>query len=123
MLSGLNIWQHIYEYVDELFINIWKKILMKKRNRPADYDSRFNDHHKVPKSRWWTNVEDNKKRTLKTIHRAIHTIFVNDTTIEKIQRILDMDWSALQWDFVRDVKRILELYKWLEYHSHCKKDT
>ncbi len=78
-------------------------------------------HHRVPKSRWGTNTYDNIQKARVIDHRAIHQIFWTDTTIEKIERILQMDGSTLQGDFKRDVQRILNLYRGLEYHSHCIK--
>ena len=29
--------------------------------------------------------------------------------------------TALQVDFIRDIQRVLDLYRGLEYHSHCIK--
>jgi len=84
-------------------------------------DHKYSTHHKVCRSKWWTNAKDNLVRLKVVQHRALHTIFQDDTTVEKIKRILEMDLTTLQWDFVRDIERILDLYEWLEYHSHCKK--
>ena len=54
-------------------------------------------------------------------HRAIHSLFENATTIEKIRIILEMDRSVLQGDTLHDIERVLDLHDWLEYHSHCQK--
>ena len=82
---------------------------------------KYNHHHKVPKSRWWTNHWDNMERMRVNKHRALHHLFENKTVTEKIRTILEMDKSVLQGDLLRDIERILNLYEWLEYHSHCKK--
>jgi hypothetical protein len=39
------------------------------------------------------------------LHLAIHQVFENDTTIEKLKRIVAMDRSALRY---REVKDLLE---------------
>jgi hypothetical protein len=79
---------------------------------------KYSTHHKCCRSKWWTNEKDNLVKLKVVHHRALHTIFQNDTTIEKIRRILQMDATVIQWDFKRDIERILDLYDWLEYHSH-----
>ena len=84
---------------------------------------KYSNHHKVPRSRWGTNENDNRESLRVTQHQALHTLFENQTTIEKIETILNMDETVLQGDFLRDIQPILDLYKWLEYHSHCRKDS
>ena len=85
-------------------------------NRP---DRWHNNHHKIAKKIWWTNDPDNVDRREVYRHRALHTLFWVMSTVEKVEWILEDDISVLQGDFVRDLQRILDLYKWNEYHSHC----
>lgn len=77
-------------------------------------------HHICPTSRGGTDEYDNTKMIRDKKHRSLHILFANQTTCEKIRTILEMDKTALQWDFKRDIERILSLYDGLEYHTHVK---
>ncbi len=81
----------------------------------------YNDHHIVARSKWWNNHPDNIDRMRITEHRALHTLFDNFDTITKIEKILDMEDTVLQWDFLRDIRRVLDLYRWQIYHNHVKR--
>jgi len=94
---------------------------MKRRNRTSDYNNKYNNDHIVAKDIWWTNHPDNIQRILITYHRAKHTVFKTKSTVDKLLHILEEDLPALQWDFVRDVKHILEIHRWYEYHDHVIK--
>lgn len=80
-----------------------------------------NVHHKLPRSRWWNHEKDNLVNLKIKRHDALHNIFWNDTTAEKIARVLQMDIDVLQWDFVNDIMNILELYWNDTYHKHVTK--
>ena len=82
---------------------------------------KYNDHHKVPRSRNWNRDHDNIDRLKVTTHDAIHTLFWNSTFVEKINILINMDVKVLQWDFLRDIQRVLDLYDGLEYHNHVIK--
>ena len=92
--------------------------MSRRRNNPNKW---YNTHHKIAKNIWWTNDPDNLDKRDINHHRALHTLFWTQSTIEKIEWILEDDLSVLQWDFLRDIQRILKLHKWHEYHSHCIK--
>ena len=87
-----------------------------KRNR-----QNYSNHHKLPKNKGGTNHPDNIDRIRVVEHRAIHTLFADGDVNDKVRRILEDDRAVLQGDFIRDIQRVLALYKWLEYHSHIKK--
>jgi len=82
---------------------------------------RLTRHHLLPSSRKGSNDSDNILMLKEIPHNAFHIVFSNKTPSEQIMHILDMNHSALQGDFRRDIMEVLELYKDHEHHSHIVK--
>jgi len=91
------------------------------RHRTRTIDRTYTWHHLLCKSRWWTNEPENLSEIKDTVHRSIHILFCNDTFPEQIRRLIEINQSTLQGDFIQDINRILDLYKGLEYHDGIKK--
>lgn len=91
------------------------------QKRPKSSWEKMTRHHLLCSSRWGSNDSDNIKMLKSRIHRNWHQIFVNDVVSEQIRRILQMNESALQWDFCADIERILDLYDEDVYHPHIRK--
>lgn len=66
-------------------------------------------HHIVPRSKWGTWEKDNIKRLKVKTHEALHILFSNDTPQEQIQRLIQLNYTALTREFVSDITRILEI--------------
>ena len=80
----------------------------------------MNTHHILARKEWWSNEKDNKIELRENEHTALHILYGTKTTSDKIRKILEVDWKALQWDFVQDILRILDLYKGDIYQDWIK---
>ena len=85
-----------------------------KRNRPTV-------HHLLWKWAGGSNVAENKITLPEHKHRAIHLLFGIESIKWQIETLLELNTTALQWDYVRDIQIVLDLYKWEEYHANIKK--
>lgn len=82
---------------------------------------KLTSHHLLAKSKGGSGIQENRKGLSESYHRAFHRVFENDTPIEQIIRILEINDTCLQWDFKQDIIRILNLY-WKDiYHLWIKK--
>lgn len=66
-----------------------------------------NTHHIVPSSRWGSNVKINKVRLDTRHHAALHMLFNNWTPKEQIERLMNINCTALSEQFKHDVRMIL----------------
>jgi len=64
-------------------------------------------HHRLPRSRWWNNNYDNICVLKENKHRAFHLLFWNKLPHEQVQEILDINWCALNWEFIVDIETYL----------------
>ena len=67
----------------------------------------YDNHHILPRSRWWTNLNENIVRLDKRKHIALHMLFDNNTTSEQIKRIIDISTTCLTEDVKSDIIKIL----------------
>ena len=95
--------------------NITSNYLYSMRNKTKTV------HHLLAKSRNGSNDRENRVWLRETFHRAFHTVFQNDTPPEQIIRILELNESVFQGDFLNDIMKVLDLYKEDVYHSNIKK--
>lgn len=66
-------------------------------------------HHIVPRSKGWSWEKENIKRLKTKTHEALHILFSNDTPQEQIQRLIQLNYTALTREFVSDINRILQI--------------
>ena len=69
----------------------------------------FNKHHIVPRSKWWSNIDDNLIKIPIQVHNAIHLLFQNRTPAEQIKSILKINEKALTKDFKQSIFDIIRL--------------
>ena len=93
---------------------------MKKKTKYAP--KWYNRHHLLPQSRDGSNEPENIRTLKQTVHNAFHTVFANDTPAEQIKRLLRINRTVLQGDFIQDIERILDLYWEDIYHWWIKKN-
>lgn len=79
-------------------------------------------HHLLCTSRDWTSVPENILKIKARVHRAFHIIFDNATIPEQFEILLQINESAIQWDFAEDIRRILEIYWEDVYHCGVKRN-
>lgn len=71
-------------------------------------------HHIVPKSRSWTNKENNIIHISDHVHAAFHRVFANKMPHEQFAQLLSINWTALRDEFVQQINEILD-YSEREY--------
>lgn len=64
-------------------------------------------HHLLPRSKWWSNDPDNLLRTRVWVHSALHQVFANDTPIEQIKRLIQINSTCLTDWFKDDILNLL----------------
>lgn len=68
-------------------------------------DYKYSRHHILPRSRRWANVNANIEILRENYHRALHTLFANQTIAEQLITTINLSEKALR----EDVKqRLLE---------------
>jgi len=97
---------------------------MKKKRRDKKlnkYNESYNNHHLINKTRWWTDVDDNKKKTKVQLHNCLHTLFWNETPAESMLSLLQyFDQVFVDW-FKNDLYKVLSERKWVEHKSNTYK--
>ena len=70
-------------------------------------------HHRIPSS-WGGNLRPNNAMNLKeNYHRALHTIYQDDTPIQRIRRTLEADKSVMRPDIYLALSNTLKRFEWL----------
>lgn len=68
-------------------------------------------HHRLPQS-WGGNLRPNNAMNLKeNVHRAVHTVFQDDTPIQRIRRMLESDKPVMQPDVYRAISTTLQRFE------------
>jgi len=73
-----------------------------------------NRHHIVPRSKWWSDINNNILIMDIRRHNALHMLFDNATPIEQIDKILKLSTTALTEEVKSDIIKILNIND-LEY--------
>lgn len=68
----------------------------------------YDKHHKICRSRGGSEHPINKERIKIKKHRALHVLFDNKITHEKIMQLLDMDASVLRDEPMDEIRRVVE---------------
>lgn len=61
---------------------------------------RHSTHHIVPRSRLWSNNEENLIELRETKHRALHSLFENKLIAEQLITTLDLSKQAMRPEVV-----------------------
>ena len=72
-------------------------------------NNRESRHHKIAKSRGGDDNPPNNENIKHNVHQAIHTVFGNEHTLEKIDTIITMDFAILTSKFKKIIMDILGL--------------
>lgn len=68
----------------------------------------YSRHHTIPRSRGGSDHKINIDRIKNRKHEAIHALFDNLVTSEKILKILDMDGDVLRDEPMDEIRRVVE---------------
>lgn len=74
-------------------------------------------HHKIPHAFWGNLKPDNAIHLRENIHRSIHTIFQDDTPIQRIRRLLEVDKSTMHPEVYQVLHETLRKYEWILEHD------
>lgn len=105
----------------ELWMIKRKRLKRFRRQDQLQKKYQLSIHHIIAKEKGGTDEEENKVWLQEKEHQSLHRVFWNSNICMKIKRLLEIEDTALQWDFKRDILRILELYNWDVYHKSCYK--
>lgn len=84
-------------------------------------ENNYSVHHILPKSRDWSSNDRNVELLKNTTHRAIHTLFSNQTIAEQLITTVWLSEKALREDVRRwlldtltskDIQDPYEWYRW-----------
>lgn len=84
-------------------------------------ENNYSMHHILPKSRDWASNDRNIELIKNTTHRAIHTLFANQTIAEQLITTVWLSEKALREDVrrwlidtltSRDIEDPYEWYRW-----------
>ena len=84
-------------------------------------ENNYSVHHILPKSRDWSSNDRNIELLKNTTHRAIHTLFSNQTIAEQLITTVWLSEKALREDVrrwlldtltSRDIQDPYEWYRW-----------
>lgn len=75
-------------------------------------------HHRIPET-WWGNLQPNNALYLReNVHRALHTLFQDDTPIQRIRRSLEADKPVLHPDVYLEISRVLQRFEKIEMNVY-----
>lgn len=68
-------------------------------------------HHKLPSSFGWYRHPENLVRLQDHIHQSIHIIFLNDTPIKRIRRLIEADKSTMRPEVYNAISDVLKQFE------------
>lgn len=66
-----------------------------------------NSHHLYPRSRWWTDIDENKEKLYIRFHEHFHWVFGNLTPQEQLLKLLIINKTIWTNEFKNDIYKIL----------------
>lgn len=81
--------------------------MTRKKRRHGEPE--YSKHHAMPKSREGANEPPNKEKIRHDVHRAIHMLFQNQHTLEKLDTLITLDDAILQDHFKRIIMDIVSM--------------
>lgn len=70
-------------------------------------DKKYNEHHRLCKSRGWATNDLNCEMIRVSTHDAIHTLFSNEIFPEQIERLTNLTSRVLKPEVVKEIYEIL----------------
>ena len=93
----------------------------RREKKLKQMNDKYNRHHLINVSRWWTSVEENIRKTKVNLHNCLHAIFWNETPAEAIKSLLDYFSDVFTEAFRQDLYRVLSNHKGVEHDPKCYK--
>lgn len=76
-------------------------------------------HHKLPQSFWGYGKPNNLILLRDSVHRWIHSVFQDDTPIQRIRRLIETDKTVMRPDVYQAINETLRRFEWIiEYESY-----
>lgn len=76
-------------------------------------------HHKLPQSYGWYWNPNNLVLLRDSVHRWIHSVFQDDTPIQRIRRLIEVDKTVMRPDVYQAINETLKRFEGLiEYQSY-----
>ena len=69
-------------------------------------------HHKLTQAFWWNSMPQNIVMLRENVHQALHTIFGQDTPIQRLRRLIEVDKTTLHPDVYKEIDKVLARYEW-----------
>lgn len=85
-------------------------------------DMRTNKHHRIPKSRNWSNDPDNIKNRDVWKHIDRHVVFWNDTPVEQLIKVFQVNRDCRSKEFKRALIDLFVSYQGEYYKENCCKE-
>lgn len=79
-------------------------------------------HHRLPEAWWWNLRPNNAMQLRQNVHRALHTLFQDDTPIQRLRRSLEADKTVLIPEVYSQISDILRRFERREievYEPDC----
>ena len=83
---------------------------------------RTNKHHRIPKSRNWSNDPDNIKNRDVWKHIDRHVVFWNDTPVEQLIKVFQVNRDCRSKEFKRALIDLFVSYQGEYYKENCFKE-
>lgn len=77
------------------------------------YNQPITQHHIVCQAWGWRTVPNNIVWLRQNIHQAVHTVFQDDTPIQRLRRILESDKISLSPATYLAISNTLKRYEWV----------
>ena len=78
------------------------------RAKKKQLKRQFNIHHSYPQARWWITSNTNCKILNVLEHNNRHRVFVDDTCVEQLCKVLLMNANVRTDSFKKDIIDVLE---------------
>ena len=79
---------------------------------------RLTDHHEIPKSMGGTNYHENIVRLTDNVHKAVHTLFVNEVPHQQLWTVIDIAGESLSQEFRNDFQLFIWNYDVEDMYNH-----
>jgi len=84
-------------------------------------EKKYNRHHAIAKSKWWTNHYDNVSKKEVNKHNAWHYCFWTKWPASQILEVLTFNEKVRNPEFVKAQIDLLDLFQWNYYKKNCYK--
>ena len=79
-------------------------------------------HHILPSSFGWHSRPNNLIHLKENVHRAVHTIFQDDTPIMRLRRMIETDKRVLNPEVYLAISNTIKQFEWIVEPQVYEKD-